>query len=450
MATKDKDNSIKICLLGPSFGTGNLGVDALVESSIKVIVNRWPEAEVTLLGSGWSDAEYCLRLFERDVHIKSMPIRFCKNIFQSDHFMVLFFYAMLIKVFRGPRMRQALARRNPYLRVITEADMVVDITGGDSFSDIYGMRRFITGFLRKWLITAFRKTLVLLPQTYGPFDKRLTRILARRIIDYATLVYSRDRKGLDDVEALLGAGKGAGKVKFVPDVGFLLDPRRPQSEEVEWLEKIKGPGTTLVGLNISGLLSCSSDGGDNIFNLKVDYTALIDSIVEYLMKQEGTTILLVPHVVSVRKSNAPGPKRVNKKGYREQSDSVVCAELYERVTGKHPGRIFLVRGCYDRNETKYIIGLCDFFIGSRMHSCIAALSQGIPAVGVAYSGKFHGVFESVGVEDCVADARHCAEDEILEKISSAYQERGHIRENLKDTVPCVQSEVLDMFKVLEL
>jgi len=162
MAAKHKGKGIKVCLLGPSFGTGNLGVDALVESSIKVIVNRWPDAEVTLLGSGRVDCEYRLRLFDREIHVRSMPIRFCKNAFQSDHFMVLFFYAMLIKVFRGRRMREIVVRRNSYLKTIVEADMVTDITGGDSFSDIYGMRRFIMGFLRKWLIKAFRKKLVLL------------------------------------------------------------------------------------------------------------------------------------------------------------------------------------------------------------------------------------------------------------------------------------------------
>lgn len=450
MATMHKDRTVKVCLLGPSFGTGNLGVDALVESSIKVIVNRWPEAEVTLLGSGWSDSEYCLRLFDRDVHVKSMPIRFCKNVFQSDHFFVLFLYAMLMKVFRGPRVRKAFAGRNPYLRVIVEADMVADITGGDSFSDIYGMRRFITGFLRKWLIRLFGKKLVLLPQTYGPFDKRLTRVLARHIINYATLVYSRDRKGLGDVEALLGPGRDAGKVRFSPDVGLLLDPRRPQGEEIELLEKIKGPGTTLIGLNVSGLLSCGSDAGNNMFNLKIDYPALIDSIVEFLMNQEGTAILLVPHVVPVRKSDASPSKSANKKGYREQSDSVACGRLYERVAGKYPGRIFLVRDRYNHNQTKYIIGLCDFFIGSRMHSCIAALSQGIPAVGIAYSGKFHGVFESVGVGDCVADARRCGPQALLEKISSAYKRRDQIRENLCQTLPRAKNEVLDLFKTLEL
>lgn len=450
MAAEKQDNNIKVCLLGPSFGTGNLGVDALVESSVKVIVNRWPDAEVTLLGSGWFDSEYRLRLFGRDVHVKSMPIRFCKNVFLSDHFLVLFFYAMLMKVFRGPRARKAFARRNPYLRAIAEADMVADITGGDSFSDIYGMRRFVIGFLRKWLIIAFRKKLVLLPQTYGPFDKRLTRVLARHIINYAALVYSRDRKGLEDVGALLGAGKGDGKIRFVPDVGLVLDPHRPDSAEVESFENIKSAGKTLVGLNVSGLLSCGSDARNNMFNLKIDYPALIDSIVEFLMNQEGTAVLLVPHVVSSVEGDSSNRKSVNKKGYREQSDSVACARLYERVAGKYPGRIFLVRDRYNHNETKYIIGLCDFFIGSRMHACIAALSQGIPAVGVAYSGKFHGVFESVGVGDCVADARCCEQQALLEKISSAYRRMDDIRENLSDTLPRAQSQVLNMFGTLQL
>jgi polysaccharide pyruvyl transferase WcaK-like protein len=445
-----KDKRVKVCLLGPSFDTGNLGVNALVEASIKAIVNRWPDAEVTLLGSGWVDSEYRLSLFGREIQVKSMPIRFCTNVLLPNHFMVLLLYGMMLKVFRGHRLREALSRRNAYLRTILGADMVFDNTGGDSFSDIYGMGRFIKGFLRKWLVKVFQKPLVLLPQTYGPFNRRLTKVLARQILDYATLVYSRDRRGLDDVRKLIGEGRSDDKIKFIPDVGFLLDPSRPAGEEIESLEKLKGGRKTLIGLNVSGLLSCISDSGDNVFKLRVNYPALIDSIVEFLMKQEGTAVLLVPHVVPLKKSGALPRRSVPKRGYREQSDSVACERLYKLAVEKHPGRVFTVRGHYNHNETKYIIGLCDFFIGSRMHACIAALSQGIPAVGIAYSGKFQGVFESVGVGDCVADARRCREDEVLEKISSAYKRRDQIRENLRQTVPRVKNAVLDMFKTLEL
>jgi len=445
-----KDKRVKVCLLGPSFDTGNLGVNALVEASIKAIVNRWPDAEVTLLGSGWVDREYRLTLFGRETQVKSMPIRFCTNVLLPNHFMVLLLYGMMLNVFRGHRMREALSRRNAYLRTILEASVVFDNTGGDSFSDIYGMGRFIKGFLRKWLVRFFGKKLVLLPQTYGPFNRRLTKVLARQILDYATLVYSRDRRGLEDVRKLIGEGRSDDRIKFIPDVGFLLDPSRPVGEEIESLEKLKSGHKALIGLNVSGLLSCISDSGDNVFKLRVNYPALIDSIVEFLMKQEGTAVLLVPHVVSLKKSGAPPRRSVPKRGYREQSDSVACERLYKLAVEKHPGRIFTVRGHYNHNETKYIIGLCDFFIGSRMHSCIAALSQGIPAVGIAYSGKFQGVFESVGVGDCVADARCCVDTEVLETISSAFQDRERIRETLRRTMPCVQREVLGMFEGLEL
>ena len=43
---------MKICLLGASFDTGNLGVSALAESSIKIIVNPVVGSDVTLLGIG--------------------------------------------------------------------------------------------------------------------------------------------------------------------------------------------------------------------------------------------------------------------------------------------------------------------------------------------------------------------------------------------------------------
>ncbi|MHC4744298.1 MAG: polysaccharide pyruvyl transferase family protein, partial [Planctomycetota bacterium] len=346
-AAWNNDKGIKVCLLGPSFGTGNLGVDALVEASIKVIVNQWPDAEITLLGSGWVDREHKVMLFGREVRVKSMPIRFCFNIFKSHHFAGLFFYAMLMKVFRGRRMREALAKRNLLLKTIVEADMVADITGGDSFSDIYGMRRFIFGFLRKWIVKAFGKELVLLPQTYGPFHKRLTRILARYIVKHARLVYSRDRKGVEVARALLGDRSGDDKIKFVPDVALLLDPRRPEGDEIESLEKIKESSETLVGLNISGLLSCNSDMDNNFFNLKIDYPALTDSIVEYLMRQEGVSVLLVPHVVSTRKRHLRAERKVLRRKFREQSDFVACERLYERMRDKYPDRIFIVRGHYN-------------------------------------------------------------------------------------------------------
>jgi len=264
--------------------------------------------------------------------VTSLPIRFCPNVSLPNHFIVLLFYAMLLKMFRWKNAPRALAKRNPYVTAILEADIVADITGGDSFSDIYGMRRFITGFLRKWLIKAFGKKLVLLPQTYGPFKRRLSRILARHIINYASLLYSRDRAGVDYVKRLLGPAKSDEKVKLVPDVGFILDPRKPEHEEIRTLEKIKEARKTLVGLNVSGLLS--GDGG-NFFGLKIDYPALTQSIVELLMKRDNTVILLIPHVVSLEKPDNTPRTTLSRKRYREQSDTICSRPIQPQRNQVH-------------------------------------------------------------------------------------------------------------------
>jgi colanic acid/amylovoran biosynthesis protein len=171
-----------------------------------------------------------------------------------------------------------------------------------------------------------------------------------------------------------------------------------------------------------------------MFGLKINYPELIDSVVEYLMTDERVLVLLVPHVLA--------PSRII------EDDPNACRQLYDKLNDKYPGRIFLTQGEYNHKNIKYVIGLCDFFVGSRMHACIAALSQSIPAVGIAYSKKFHGVFESVGLGNCVADAYRCSKNsELLSIVKNAFEERDKIRKHLDEVVPKIKAEILEMLEV---
>jgi len=421
--------NIKICLLGADFDTGNMGVAALAEASIKVILNRWPNAEVTLLGSSVTAGKDQLKLSGREVKINKLPIRFCWNVFLPCHFVVFFLNAVLLKSLPWNWSKKLFSTINPYVRAILETDVALDITGGDSFSDIYGMRRFALGFLRKWIVLLFNKDLIMLPQTYGPFKRRVARAMARHILNRASLVYSRDWAGIDFVNALLNNSRN-GKVRFVPDVAFVLDSREPQNTDIDKLKKFKSRDTIVVGLNVSGLLYNHGHTRNERFGLKTDYRQLVYRLARLLLENDKVKLLLVPHVVS------PAPVGVN--------DSDACLELYKQLGREYPGRIFLVKGEYDQGEIKYVIGLCDFFIGSRMHSCIAALSQYIPAVGIAYSKKFEGVFESIGVEDYIADACQCSEDELLRIVRTSFEKREQTRAHLNKVIPEVKAEILEM------
>lgn len=426
--------NVKICLLGANFDTGNMGVAALAEASIKCILNRWPDAEVTLLGSSRAAGKDQLKLSGREVKIKKIPIRFCWNVFLPCHFVVFFLNAVLLKSLPWNWSKKLFSTINPYVRDILETDVALDITGGDSFSDIYGMRRFILGFLRKWLVLLFNKDLIMLPQTYGPFKRRTAKAMARYILKRASLVYSRDQAGKEYVNKLLNKGAENGKVRFAPDVAFVLDSHRPENIDIGKLGNLRVEDTTVVGLNVSGLLFNGGYTRDNMFALKTDYRELISEIIKMLLKDENIVVLLVPHVFPPE-------------GYEVESDADACRHVYDSsVARQQKNRIFLANSEYTHNEIKYIIGLCDFFIGSRMHACIAALSQSIPAIGLAYSQKFWGVFESVGLANCVADVRSIDTKGVLQKINTMLGKRQEIKRHLQDNIPQVKANILNILE----
>ena len=423
---------IRIGLLGASFHTGNMGVSALAESSIKCILNRWPNAQIILLGSGYVPGQHLLFLMGKEISVKTLPIRFSKNIFLPYHILWFAFYGLLARVLPRSRFKDTLVKRNPYFRMFFEADLVANITGGDSFSDIYGFRRFFLGFLSKWLAIFLGKKLVLLPQTYGPFRRPLTKVMARYILKHASLVYSRDRAGVEYVNKLLNDSEN-GKVRFAPDVAFVLDSRKPKQLDIEPSADIRAQNSIVVGLNVSGLLFNGGYSRNNMFGLKTDYRELICEIIKMLLKEEEVVVLLIPHVFPPA-------------GYEVESDSDACLKIYEQLRQIYPGRIFLVKGEYDQGEIKHIIGLSDFFIGSRMHSCVAALSQNIPTVGLAYSKKFSGVFDSVGIGNLAIDMRQNSMGGIFTTLSKVFKERNAIREHLKNIIPETQRKALNIFQ----
>jgi polysaccharide pyruvyl transferase WcaK-like protein len=335
--------------------------------------------------------------------------------------------ALVIKILPWKNLRNKIIGRNCGVKTILEADIIFDITGGDSFSDIYGMGRFIRDFLCKWLVTYFKKRLVMLPQTYGPFNRRITRFLAVHILKRTFAIYARDPESLEYVEELLKEAGIKKKIEFVPDLAFVLEPRKPDAAGIWSFLRESHRDGILVGMNVSGLLFSGGYTYDNMFNLKIDYRKLTRNILEMLMSKKNLCVVLVPHVFS-----ALGDV---------ESDLDACSQLYRSFSDEYSGRFFLIEGNYDQSEIKYIIGQCDFFLGSRMHSCIAALSQGIPTLALAYSRKFRGVFDSIGVGQMVVDLRTQTQEQILHAVRRALSSRQETARTLRETIPKVQETV---------
>ena len=83
-----------------------------------------------------------------------------------------------------------------------------------------------------------------------------------------------------------------------------------------------------------------------------------------------------------------------------------------------------------------------------MHSCIASLSQEIPIVGIAYSKKFWGVFESIEQEGNVVDARKLDKTDILHNCMNRFNERNITTKLLHEKIPAIKSEIESVFNVI--
>lgn len=289
--------------------------------------------------------------------------------------------------------KQMLIGRSAFLTELDDCDLVLDIGEGDSFSDIYGIRRFIFLIVSKMAVLAKGKQLVLSPQTIGPFERWYTRWLATVVMRRCARVFARDDLSGD---YLRQCGIES-NIDVVVDVAFRL----PFTRAVR-----ASQGRVAIGLNVSGLLFAGGYTGTNQFGLTVDYPALVRDLLRHWTANPANEVWLIPHVVP---DHLPrDDDRVAIRQLSAEFPSARCAPEF-----KSP------------SEAKSFISGMDFVTGARMHACIAAFSAGVPVVPLAYSRKFNGLFSSLGYQ-WVADGKHLNNADALAMTLQAFEDRGRL------------------------
>lgn len=417
---------VKVCILGASFRCGG-SIGALTGGTIRSILSWSPDADIRLLEYGDEEDSVLHQHEGRTVAISIANIRFSKKFYLKNNIALLLLKALLLRVLPAST-RAKVIERNPALRSIQEAQIVGSIAGGDSFSDIYGIPRFLYLGLPQLLVLILGKPLVQLPQTYGPFKGRVVRAIARSILKRSALVYSREANGFRHVEDL-GLKTNTAKWRFCYDLGCVLEPAPPADLDFSALTGGEQTSAFLAGVNVSGLLAMGGYSHKNMFGLREDYVELLEELITFLIEAKGGSVLLIPHVL----------------GDQGEGDSKACRVVYEKLHSAFPSRLSILEHTCNSNELKSIIGRCDLFFGSRMHACIAAVSQCIPTVSLSYSEKFAGVMKTLGVESLVADLRTMDERQVLEIAQYAVEHRDNLRAQLEERIPDVHAKALGLF-----
>lgn len=241
-------------------------------------------------------------------------------------------------------------------RKFARHDLVIDMYGGDSFSDIYSKKGFALGCSQRLFSIGKTAKYVLAPQTIGPFSSKTSIFLARKLLKRANHIFLRDSKSMECIPTEMQT-----KTDCVTDMAFMLPYDKNRST------------TFKIGLNVSGLLWHSALLEDKT----QEYRNSIHKIIQYCI-DSGIHLTLVPHVNDAENSI--------------DGDYAVSEQLFK----DYSNRIHLAPPFKDPVEAKTYISQFQFFIGSRMHATIASTSMGIPTMIIAYSKKFEGLFNALG------------------------------------------------------
>jgi len=407
---------MRLSLFGAAPDTGNLGVSALCYATLYNFLSLEPKTEFTVFDHGRG----------RDVQsIAIGPNNKIKFYRQGAANSRRYYRAECLKTMRLAGYLGGLG--NPGIKTIANSDAVLDISGGDSFTDLYGHHRFETVVLPKLITLQQKKHLVLLPQTYGPFTDSQHEKEASRIVKNSLCAWARDARSFEVLKHLLGSSFDASRHQCGVDMAFGLPAVQPAALPQQ-LSEFLARDTEIIGVNVSGLIYNDFSRAKERFGFKADYKQIILGLVQRFLSNTDCSIALIAHVATPR-------------GHFE-SDLDACRDVLDRLGSQAKDRLMIMPEYNNPCEIKWIISKMNWFCGTRMHATIAALSSAVPAAAIAYSPKTLGVFESCGQGEHVADPQQMGTEDVIDLLWNSWMLRRKTKYTYASYVKKVKSEVI--------
>ncbi len=418
---------MKLSFFGAAPDTGNLGVSALCYATLIGINKFQPECQITVFDNGRGKRK-------SSIHTNDSKISFFR---QGAIYSRRFYRPENIRLWRFLAMLGGLG--NSGLQTIHTSDGILDISGGDSFTDLYGPRVFKSVIAPKLLALRQQKPLILLPQTYGPFNNPENRQIASEIVKKSKYAWARDKRSFEVLTDLLGESFDAERHKCGVDVAFGLPAVKPANLSHSLETFLRDSQTEIAGFNISGLIYNDPQNARDRFGFKADYNKVVVDLIKHFINKTDCRIALVPHVVTPE-------------GHYE-SDIAACQNVLTRLDSDSRKRIAVVPAYENPCEIKWVIKQFDWFCGTRMHATIAALSSGVPVSAISYSPKTLGVFETCGQGQHVADPQQLDNDEMLDCLWKSWEGRAEAIKTYTSTLPATltlaEKQIMSILHVIQ-
>ncbi len=313
---------------------------------------------------------YAIQTSSKPLSYKIKIYRFTKILTSSLYYTVL-----------GKINRKFLSKKTvySYIRAIIDADIVIGM-GGGYFTSRYGLSDnfgLLLTLLPIYIAKHYRKKIIFLPLTFGPFANATHAKMTHKILTNTT-VFCRDKDSLQKIKKL-NSKKNSVKTIYTPDLALFLDS--PMKDKVhrknnyyvitarEWLEE----------------------------KHQKLYEKELSKVIQKNWDEKKLKAVFIPMA-----HNAI-----------EDDDRRVAKRIMRQISNPN---IFSVTYPPNQKEVQKLLCNAEFAICTRMHSALLSFVAETPFITIAYSPKTINFLKDFGLEDWNISIEEFTASKLKEKV----------------------------------
>jgi polysaccharide pyruvyl transferase WcaK-like protein len=318
-----------------------------------------------------------------------------------------------------PQVSQMLARWSDSTGLVEllAADLVVLAGGGYIFSS---SRRINASLIHSlaivWLVLLTRKRVVMMPQSIGPMRGRFDRWMVKKTLARVHPLVVREKSGLAELTEFVDPGD----IRVCPDISLFgwstpvdvhrhhADGRRIGVAVMDWTWA-RDAGQSELDRYCSELAALIVDMG----RASVDVVLLAGSRLPDVGQDDKVVAREISHLVTLRGGDEPEILDVS-----------------------------------DPESFQSHVAKLDVVVGTRLHSCLLALSRGVPAIGLGYQPKTRGSYELLGINELLHDVESFTAAGLARQIHGILSHESEWRERVEDAAARARAQIGEIYSKL--
>ena len=308
-----------------------------------------------------------------------------------------------------------------YIREVKSSDIVVDLLG-ICFSDNFKPRKYnyfrmliqvLYPFRMLTIAKLYRKKTVKNTCSFGPMKSKMNQKSAvfacKHLFD---VVSAREIKSRD---ALIYDAKVQKEILLSPDIANMMSfSKDPESDK------------RIIGISTSHQIIRQWKGEEG-------YVDSIINLCRHISQTCDMSIVLIPNEVQPMS---------------DFNDITVSLEIQD-ILKNEDIRVEIIDSAHmSSTELKNVIASCEVVIASRYHSCVAALSSGVPTLVVGWHYKYEELLHWYGQDKWGIPTDDCTSEKLISTFDSFWESRDESKKIIAEKYPEVRKAVLETGKIL--